>query len=552
MKNLFYLLILICLTITASGQTGSAEITEIEKETDCQHILTTVCVFDSNDWYMPDLILSDFSFSENGTPVVPPELELLNSCEGGCADIAILLDLSGSMDNYVDSFYTALSIFAAGLGPIDYRICMSVFNGCPEQIFPDDGVRRLVHTDFAVPPPCSIGTDIWATTEAEFAKLFAAVQMYYSLPWSERGSGWEDQFGALWWAIDTLDWRPGCRKAAVMFTDEEVQVETAPCLPYFDQYDSSLFKMMNYCWEESVTFFAVCPRDSNMYYQLGDPPERGYYAGYRELAESTGGIWSNINDDEYTEMVAALAEAIANIPCCYRFRYLTAQYCAGAEVDLNVRIDKLGEYIAEDDTSYIPFCPPELLPVMPSPCGGVTSCANQQIRVFFDNAYYGDLVPSSVTLTLNGSTIPFADLSRAGDTLIYSPTTSFAHRDTVVFSYDYFENVWGCVGSMPPCSFLVDLEPPTIVDHYPAEGETVFIYSLDIWADITDDFTNVDTASVPGSVYITLGGDTLVTSPPVWTISTDTVNVLVDSLFSWHDGFVTVCVSDLYDSPTYN
>ena len=554
MKKTLLMSLLLVIPFCIFGQTGDAEIANIEKDTDCQHIDVTVCVYDSNGWYMPDLILSDFNFSENGFPVVPPDITLINSCEGGCVDIAMLMDFSGSMDDDVDAFHAALSVFSGGLDAVgvDYRICMTVFNGCPEDLL-RDGVRKLIHTDFTAPPPCTIGTDIWASDETEFSRLFAALQEYYDLPLSVRGSGWEDQWGTTYWAIDTLDWRPGCRKAVVLFTDEEVQVESSPCDPYLDYSDSCLYWMMNYCWDESVTFFGVSPPDSDMqWYPPGDSPSRAVYAGYRVLAESTDGIWSNLYDTLYNDMIASLAEAIANIPCCYDFRYQTSQYCVDP-LNLNVDVVLGTEYIGSDDSIYTAFCPPQIDILMPDPPGGITSCADQSIMAWHSNRFFGDLVNSTLVLDIEGDTFHIADpeITVIGDTIIHNPPVNYAHMDTVIFSFTYYENQWGCAGVTPPCTFYVDIEPPAVIDRYPAPGDTLFVGFVNISGDIFDDYSGIDTSSVPGNISVCMGSDTLATAPPLW-IAGDTTNVTIDSIIAYRDGLVTVCIEDIYDSPDYS
>ena len=453
------------------------------------------------------------------------------------------------MDAAVTDFSMALSEFTDEFIGLDYRICAAIFNGCPEHT---RGIRHIVFTDFSAAPPCTIGTDMWADNSSDFYKLFQAVMFYFTLPISLRGSGWEDQYGALWWAIDTLDWRPGCRKVVVMFTDEEVQVGTAPCLPYFDYSDSSLYQIMEYCLEESVTFFAVCPPDSGMrWYPLsGDSPDRAYYSGYRTLAESTGGIWSNIYDSSYTAMVGSLAMAIGNVSCCYEFEYITSKFCELVDVTLDVGVDIGSDYIGIDDSFYQSFCEPRIDVLIPSPCGGITSCDNQWVKVYHNNAIYGALSSYDFDLLLGGAEIDCA-VSIAGDTLFFFPDTIFSHRDTVVFEFPELANSWGCPGSSPPCTFYVDLEPPVITSHIPADGETLFISDVNIYATLDDDFSGIAGASVPGNIVVTMDGDTISTSPPIWEIA-DSVSVSIDSFFVMRSGIVSVCVSGIYDSPTYD
>ncbi len=546
MTRILSSLMLFCVVL-AFAQTGEVYFDAIVKDTDCMHLNVTVCVLDSFGWHVPELVLSDFHFTEDSDPVLPPSIEQLNYCAGYCSDIVLLFDLSGSMDDNVDSFETALEDFAAPLTGLDYRVAMAVFNGCPEDF---DGVRWLVHTDFSAPIDTT-GPDVWATTEDEFDHLFAAVQMYFDLPWSMRGSGWEDQYGALHWIIDTLDWRPGCSKNAVMFTDEEVQVETAPCDPYYDEYDSSLFKIMDYCFAESVTFFAVCPPDSDFewYPASGDSPDRQYYTGYRDLADTTGGIWSDLFATDYSSMVSELAEAIVGPPCCYEFRYMTDLYCVDS-IDVAVDVVLGTDYFGSDDTSYLSFCQPEIISVIPSPCGGITTCENQTMAGYFQNSIYGDLDLTSYIFTVNGDTISRSEMIRTADSLIYTPSDPFDHMDTVVFSFPYYRNEWNCIGYTPPCTFYVDSRPPGLIEYYPEDGDTILINEFEIYGSIRDDYSGIDTTSV-GHIAVLLDGDTAVVSEPIW-MDGDTTGFRIDSLIDFWDGNITVCVGGLFDSPDYD
>ncbi|MCK5833127.1 T9SS type A sorting domain-containing protein [bacterium] len=535
--------------ISIFAQSGDVQIEEIIKSDDCETIYTMVCVFDSLGRYTPELELEDFSFSENGTPVVPPSIRQLNECPAPYIDIVLLMDFSGSMDDDVSTFSSALSIFTAGLAGIDYRICIAIFNGCPAEI---NGLRHMVLTDFSAAPPCTVGTDMWADNPTDFYMLFQATLFYYSLPWALRGSGHEDQYGALHWIIDTLDWRPGCHKAVVMFTDEEVQIVSPPCLPYYDYSDSSLYQIMDYCSSDSVTFFAVCPPDSDMeWYPLsGDSPDRAYYAGYRVLAESTGGIWSDLYDAEYSAMVESLGLALGNIPCCYEFEYLTSKFCELTDVIFNVVVENSVDFIGWDDSTYNSFCEPRIDILMPSPCGGITSCANQWIKVLHTNPEYGYITDYNLGIKVDGIEVAF-DVSIAGDTMFFFPETTFAHRDTVVFEFVELVNNWGCIGVESPCTFYVDLQPPELIYHYPSEDDTLFVGEVSISANLIDEFSGISPLSIPARIDVTMDSDTLDTSGPIWTLHEDTAIVSIDTVIIERSGVIRVCISELFDSPDY-
>ena len=534
MKKAFFIVFLVSVSILA--QSGTVDITELTRANDCLHMYTTVCVFDSLGYYVPELGVEDFSFTEKGYPLEPPELELLNECEGGYyCDIAILLDLSGSMDEDVDVFHAALSVFAAGLTGLDYRICMSVYDGCPEQ---SGAIRRLVHTDFSVAGPCSIGTDYWATSELEFSKLFNAVQMYYDGP---SGSGTEDQFGALWWAVDTLDWRPECKKAVVLFTDERV-TSSMFCDPRFTADLASFIEIKNYCVEESVSFYAVTPPPFDI---MG-------YTGYSSLACSTGGIWSNLYDTAYTAMICSLVTAIANIRCCYEFRYMSSVYCSDSLVNLTTYVNTDSCFYGFDDTQYVSYCPPELERIIPYPCGGITSCADQEIIEILTNPNTGMIEQTSMVFILNGDTIPDVEIDISGDSLIYRPPLEYHTGDTIVFNYAYFEDIWGCPATSAPCSFIVDIDPPYIIESYPADSTVLFEGGFPIYANIIDGFSGIDIESYPGAVSVEVNGTVLSSLSPDWSISGDTVRVYFDSLHLPPVCTVDVCISGIYDSPDYD
>ncbi len=524
----------------------------------CSLVYATVCVYDEDSNYVRGLDISNFGFLENDIPIIPPRLELLNECppETARVDVVLLFDFSTSMDDEVGLLYSHVPEFISALSEVDYRIGALVFNGCPLET---GGICEQIRTAFTGPSACALdliaGPDWWATDSIEFACLFDAVMEMYGWPPGTRGSGNEDQYGAIIRANEWFDFRPDAQKVFVLLTDER-PIVSASCDPVWGEIPYSWEEyppdsIIDYCLEESIIVIPVTPENGEFsYYTVYEPESRIWYSGYYELGSATGGNWFNLYSEDWSELVTAIAEEIAEDSCCYQFAWRETLFCVDS-IDLQVNVFS-GEIYGVDDTVYNALCPPHLSLSMPSPCGGITSCPGLGFTYTLNNPSDGEIVPASVIIIVNDDTLT-ADsdgMVISGTGIAYTPPTSWSHADTVTFWVDRVENENGCVSFTPPCSFLVDLVPPEVVDNVPADGETLSNpEEITVSARLFDDFSGVDTSIFSmENVYIRRALDTLEYDSLYFG---DSLHFTIDGIEWLGDGNYTVCVRDLYDSPDY-
>ena len=532
-----------------------AHITDVWAE-GCSLVYATVCVYDEDSFYVHGLQLRNFNFTENGAPIIPPRLRMLNVCppETHLVDIVFLFDFSTSMDSEITLLHLHVPEFVHALKRVDYRIAMIVFNGCPSE---PSGVCKLVRTAFTGPRRCILdltaGPDWWASDSAEFECLFRAAMTMYTWPPGTRGSGYEDQYGAIYRANSWLTFRPGAKKIFVLLTDERPIVRSTWCSPAWGPDSASLDSIIEFCRRESITVLPITPRDGEFEYVPGlEPAARRFYTGYYDLAESTGGEWFYLYSADWTVLVRSVGHEIANDSCCYLFVWPESIFCEDS-IHLEVTVVNDSGAFGVDDTYYISLCPPDLKLVYPFPCGGVTTCEKQGFKYIVTNKIYGPLVPSTLVLIVNGDTLGASDprVSVDDTSITFTPTTSWDHHDTVVFYVAHVENMNGCVASTPPCTFYVDLMPPAVIRTQPADAETMWIIDeFRIGAQLFDDFCGVDTSLVGSdNVVVLYEGDTLGFDSVHFE---DSMWLFIDGLDSLAEGNYTVCILNLYDNPDYD
>ncbi len=528
----------------------------------CSLVYATVCVYDEDSNYVRGLDITNFGFTENGMPIVPPNLQLLNECppETTMVDVVLLFDFSTSMDDEVDTLYHHVPEFVNALEGVDYQISILVFNGCPAE---PDGVCKFVRTNFTGPSACTLdlvsGPDWWASDSAEFACLFDAAMIMYTWPPADRGSGYEDQYGAMVRANSIIPgFRPGAQKVFVLFTDERPIVNSDYCYPIWGETPYTVMQyppdsIIAYCQAESIIAITVTPPDSQFSYAWFESPDRAYYDGYYDVGDSTGGAWFNLYSDDWSELVSAIGSEIAADSCCYQFVWRETLFCVDT-VHLEVSVfDASSGAFGTDDTVYDALCPPMLELSMPIPCGGITSCDGQGFVYNLTNAEDGALVPSSLVLIVNNDTLGATDtgvvVSAGG--ISYFPPESWEHGDTVTFWVDHIENENGCASSTEPCTFIVDIVPPEVLNPTPTPGETLgTIDDVVVSVRLFDDFSGVDTSLFSEeNVVVTFGPDTI---PYDSLHFEDSLTFTIVGLALPSDGHYTVCVSNLYDSPDYD
>ena len=526
----------------------------------CSLVYATVCVFDDDSNYVRGLDISNFGFLEDGTPIVPPNLEMINECppETAKVDVVLLFDFSTSMDDEVGLMYTHVPEFISALRDVNYRIGIMVFNGCPAEI---DGICNMVKTHFTGPSACALdlagGTDWWATDSLEFTCLFDAAWEMYSWPPGSRGSGYEDQFGAIVRANDWFDFRSDAQKVFVLFTDERPVVSSV-CDPAWGEIPGSweeypIDSIVHYCIENDIIVLPVTPNNGEFsYYSVLEPASRIYYSGYYDLGPETGGDWFYLYSDDWSDLVTGIANEISADSCCYQFVWRETLFCADS-IDLTVNVFDASGTFGVDSTRYMSLCPPQLTLSIPQPCGGITTCSGLGFTYVLDNPEYGNIVDSSVVIIVNDDTLTAESdgVVISGTGIAYTPPTPWNHGDTVTFWIDYVENENGCASSTEPCFFVVDTIAPVVLNTIPADGETLNNpEAIEISAQLFDDFSGVDTSLFSeDNVFIMRASDTI---PYDSLHFEDSMRFVLDGVDWMGDGPYTVCVRNLFDSPTYN
>jgi len=505
----------------------------------CSVVTVDVCVTDSLGHYVRGLGLSNFNFVENDSLIPTPPLAILSDCPPctTCVDIVIFIDMSTSMDDDVARLRAEIPRFVAGISGTDYRISIIRFNGCSAYN------RRIIRTDFSS-SFChyeEAGPDLWATSEDEFSCLFDAS---YDVYW---GSGYEDQYGAMVMATDSLDFRDGCRVCYLLFTDERPQTDTG-CEPYLDESEESLEWIIAYLNEHGIDCFPITPHDGEFEYWWsgGESPERRYYTGYYRLGPETGGGWFYLYSEDFGALVDSITASISSEPCCYAFSYITREICEDTTA-LLVNVVFPGG-VGSVDTMYLSPCPPTPTEYIPYPCGGITTCSEQEISVLLPEVAHIDsdavvLRVDSSDYTIRDTELTILDRNR----LLFVPSTPFENGDTVAFSVPSAVDIFSCEDEMDVCRFIVDTEPPYVVSTYPEEAETLRVPPDSIVFVIADDIAGIDASSVSVDDFtLIIRGDTI----RDFSLSySDGMALLSD--FPGLSGDYTVCIRGVLDAPTY-
>ncbi len=541
-------------TASASAQEESlwTEIADVWTE-GCSLVYVEVCVREG-DGYVHGLSLEDFAFVENGVPVEPPSLEMINNCPQDSVDIVLLLDFSLSMDDEVEAFFGAIPSFVAALGELDYRISCIVFNGCPAE---PGGAWIPVRTDFD--GPCVFipgGPDRWATNPEEFDCLFSAVVGdLYTWPATMRGSGYEDQFGAIARARALGGFRPGAVKVFVLFTDERPIVNDVFCWPVWGETPSVTMayppdSVIRFCRDSGIVVLPVTPEDGSFAYSSFESPERAFYTGYYELAESTGGKWFNLYSGDYDSLAYQIGRIIASLPCCYLFRYREEQFCLESSL-LEVSVSAGGVDYGSDDTTYVPPCTGWGEFTLPQPCGGITTCSLQVVELLIHLDEGVVLDATTIALQISGVgtfTLEDDELSLSDSILTFRPSTPFRNGDTVRAVFLEASDTLGCPIVGDTCLFVVDLQPPVFYDIFPPPETVLSDPEVAVSVSIYDSIAGVRWSWIDETNFsVTVNG-----FPVAFSVDMDSLPAVVIEAEFHNLDTVVVCVDSIPDDPTYD
>jgi hypothetical protein len=464
----------------------------------CSTRYVSVCVRESRfGGWVHDLGMGDFSFTENDAPLVPRWIELLNACpsESIMVDIVLFLDLSTSMDDEISDLRTRIPEFVDGISGMNFRISMIIFNGCPAEITPPNvGVREIVRVNFSDAIGCSTytpsGSDVWATDVVQFSWLFTAGwNEFFERPVRDRGSGSEDQYGALAYGAEAFDFRDGARKVFVLFTDERPIYNELLCSPGWGPSESDLASFTDFINSYGINVIPITPHTGEFVYSSGESTDRRYYDGYYSLGPNTGGAWFYLNSPDYSELVGNITSVIAGDSCCYDFVFTDSFFCTGINT-ITVNVPSYGS----DTVSYSALCPPVGTWIVPSPfCGGYTSCAFQDFSLQFESvtgtgiAYY-EFTADGITYNPSSSQLTLT----ADNRLTFMPSSSWTNGQLVVFDLFYALDDSGCIVDVEPCSVVVDIAPPVLISFYPPLDSIIHEERTQIYFVVYDSLSGVN------------------------------------------------------------
>jgi len=519
---------------------------------ECSIVTIEVCI-ERNGLFIRALEMPNFTFAENDEIITEDRVEQLSFCPPDTfkIDIVLLLDFSTSMDHEVTTFFGSLPAFVSILTPLDYRIAIVVFNGCPAEY---GGVWLIDRTDFSS-PTCdysSTGPDIWADNFTDFSCLFSAViDDLYDWPPVRRGSGSEDQYGAIVRANENLTFRPDASKYFIMFTDERPIVNRF-CTPAWEYTDEDLDSIIEYCNTNNIRVYPITPQNGDFEYSMFESSSRRFYTGYPILADSTGGKWFNLYSENYDSLAAGIAREILAERCCYEFRIIERDFCNDFNI-FSVSVSDSDIFLGSDDTSYVPPCPSKGQAIYPYPCGGISTCPDQSFKFLFSaekNVFYPD--SNSLSLVINGETLGIHDsrIDFIDSILIFQPLSDFNNGDTVYVLLPDGTDTFSCPVKGDSCYAIIDLQGPVFPRLEPEAGSVILYDTLNIEIEIFDSLAGVDWSAIDsGNFSITVNSvpwsfDISITPPQI--------NLNLESEGLGKDNEVQICLTNIIDAPDYN
>lgn len=241
--------------------------------------------------------------------------------------------------------------------------------------------------------------------------------------------------------------------------------------------------------------------------------------------------------------------------CSFTIRIDNPTFAMGNTYSFDIRVSSSDPGIPANTvhiTLTFPNCStvgPSATVIRPSPCDGITSCANQDIQIQITGTYGVD--PSTIRLIVNGVE------HRVGDSetffsqpiLTFRPRTNWTDGQLVTFTLTQASDTTGCLLQAPvSCSFRVDLSPPEISDPNPPAGSIVTTSEPDISVRIHDAISGVN----PGSIVPQVRVNGVIWDRSMYNVFWDgSLFHIRDATFSNND-LVEICILDATDSPTYN
>ncbi len=124
----------------------------------------------------------------------------------------------------------------------------------------------------------------------------------------------------------------------------------------------------------------------------------------------------------------------------------------------------------------------------------ITACADSEVRIVILDNYGVDF--STVQLRIDGVLYGLSDseISISGDTIIFTPSASFTHLDSVdvvlIDALDFVGN--GLIGAPLEWGFIVDSQPPVISSLWPVPGDVIADGSPTVSVNVRDYPSEID------------------------------------------------------------
>ena len=246
-----------------------------------------------------------------------------------------------------------------------------------------------------------------------------------------------------------------------------------------------------------------------------------------------------------------------NDTCNVRWVFSVDDYCSHRYIIARITVwssDSAFDSTVVEYRINLPDCYdfPEARIIKPSPCGGVMTCADstQQMIAFYVEPRRYPIAFDSVIVVVNGDTYTLRDTNLLTDrrnNIVFVPSPPFSNGDTVTFQLArIMSETLYCTNNTPPCSVIIDLQPPILFEPQPAEGERICFAPSEFRVRVIDSIAGVNWSSVDSAVArITTIFDTVEIRI---THHEDTLIIPLSGVNQ--AGTVSVCITGIEDAPT--
>ena len=218
----------------------------------------------------------------------------------------------------------------------------------------------------------------------------------------------------------------------------------------------------------------------------------------------------------------------------------------GDTVNLCISASDLSQICGENEATVCTTSIIEPVSILMPFDGAITSCDDQSISVVLP-------VPAGLydfLIVINDDSIGVSDVELSGDTIIYTPTTTYSSGEIVnIGIIGGFDSTGLEIHSSSSFHFTVDLDPPVVIPISPSPGSDIVEPSPTISAILIDSIAGVNSSTIQ---IVVNGTDTFTTDSTAVDYSDDTLSLdcMVAGLTFANDETVQICISAV-DSPDY-